>query len=58
MACKRGHRRDAPFVLPNKKHRILQYHPADASHHGGAYFKISFGETGTIRIDLDGNIIE
>jgi hypothetical protein len=38
--------------------RILQYHPADASHHGGAYFKISSGETGTIRIDLDGNIIE
>ena len=38
--------------------RILQYYPADASHHGGAYFKISSGETGTIRIDLDGNIIE
>ncbi|MGN0654226.1 MAG: hypothetical protein ACI4KD_04850, partial [Oscillospiraceae bacterium] len=38
--------------------RILQYHPAGASHHGGAYFKISSGETGTIRIDLDGNIIE
>ena len=38
--------------------RILQYHPVDASHHGGAYFKISSGETGTIRIDLDGNIIE
>ena len=38
--------------------RILQYHPADASHHGGAYFKISSGEMGTIRIDLDGNIIE
>ena len=38
--------------------RILQYHPADASHHGGADFKISSGETGTIRIDLDGNIIE
>lgn len=38
--------------------RILQYHPGDASHHGGAYFKISSGETGTIRIDLEGNIIE
>ena len=38
--------------------RILQYHPESLSHHGGAYFKISSGETGTIRIDLDGNIIE
>ena len=37
--------------------RILQYHPANLSHHGGAYFKISSGETGTIRIDLDGNLI-
>ena len=38
--------------------RILQYHPENSSHHGGAYFKISSGKTGTIRIDLDGNIIE
>ena len=38
--------------------RILQYHPAKSSHHGGAYFKISSGETGTIRIDMDGNIIK
>ena len=38
--------------------RILQYHPENLSHHGGAYFKISSGETGTIRINLDGNIIE
>lgn len=38
--------------------RILQYHPESRSHHGGAYFKISSGETGTIRIDLDGNIID
>ena len=37
--------------------RILQYHPENLSHHGGAYFKISSGETGTIRIDLDGNLI-
>ena len=37
--------------------RILQYHPANLSHHGGAYFKISSGETGIIRIDLDGNLI-
>lgn len=38
--------------------RILQYHPANSSHHGGAYFKISSGVTGTIRIDLAGNIID
>ncbi|MBE7036317.1 MAG: hypothetical protein E7403_03380 [Ruminococcaceae bacterium] len=38
--------------------RILQYHPCNASHHGGAYFKISSGTTGTIRIDLKGNIIK
>lgn len=37
--------------------RILQYHPSKSSHHGGAYFKISSGETGTIRIDLNGNYI-
>lgn len=37
--------------------RILQYHPENLSHHGGAYFKISSGETGNIRIDLDGNLI-
>ena len=37
--------------------RILQYHLENLSHHGGAYFKISSGETGTIRIDLDGNLI-
>lgn len=37
--------------------RILQYHPESLSHHGGAYFKISSGETGTVRIDLDGNLI-
>ena len=30
--------------------KILQYHPASRSHHGGAYFKISSGKTGTIRI--------
>ena len=38
--------------------RILQYHPENLSHHGGAYFKISSGKTGTIRIDLDGNLID
>ena len=38
--------------------RILQYHPESLSHHGGAYFKISSGETGTIRIDLNGNLVK
>ena len=38
--------------------RILQYHPAGLSHHGGAYFKISSGDTGIIRIDLNGNKID
>ncbi len=38
--------------------RILQYHPESLSHHSGAYFKISSGETGTIRIDLNGNLIK
>lgn len=38
--------------------RILQYHPDKLSHHGGGYFKISSGKTGTVRIDLDGNLIE
>ena len=37
--------------------RILQYHPTKSSHHGGAYFKISSGETGVIRVDMNGNII-
>ena len=32
--------------------RILQYHPAKGSHHGGAYYKLSSGETGTIRINI------
>ena len=38
--------------------RILQYHPENASHHGGAYYKISSGKTGTIRINLDGDLIQ
>jgi len=33
--------------------RIIQYHPSKGSHHSGAYFKISSGETGTIRINLE-----
>lgn len=32
--------------------KILQYHPEKNSHHGGAYFKISSGDTGTIRINI------
>ena len=34
---------------------LIQYHPAERSHHGGAYYKISTGEGGTHRYDLDGN---
>ncbi|WP_278887051.1 hypothetical protein [Ruthenibacterium lactatiformans] len=37
--------------------RILQYHPATGSHHNGAYYKISSGKTGKVRIDLHGNKI-
>ena len=33
--------------------KILQYHPAKKSHHGGAYFKISSGKIGTIRININ-----
>ena len=36
---------------------LLQYHPAEQSHHGGAYYKISTGKGGTHRYDLDGNEI-
>ena len=32
--------------------RILQYHPAKGSHHGGAYYKLSSGKTGTIRVNI------
>lgn len=39
--------------------RILQYHPAGQGHHGGfEYWKISSGPTGTIRYDMNGNIIK
>ena len=39
--------------------RILQYHPAGKGHHGGfEYWKISSGPTGTIRYDMNGNIIK
>ncbi len=38
--------------------RILQYHPENYSHPTSAYYKISSGETGTIRISLKGNIID
>ena len=34
--------------------RILLYHPATRSHHGGAYYKLSSGPTGTMRFNLDG----
>lgn len=34
---------------------ILQYHPADKSHHKGEYYKISSGKGGVRRYDRDGN---
>lgn len=33
---------------------LLQFHPADKSHHGGAYYKISTGKGGTHRYEIDG----
>lgn len=33
---------------------LLQYHPAEGSHHGGPYYKISTGKGGTKRYELDG----
>ena len=33
---------------------LIQYHPEARSHHGGAYYKISTGEGGTKRYELDG----
>ena len=35
--------------------RILQYHPAEGSHHEGEYYKISSGKGGTRRYDRKGN---
>lgn len=32
--------------------KVLTYHPAYRSHHGGAYYKLSSGETGPIRIEI------
>ena len=38
--------------------RILQFHPAGLNHHGGgAYYKLSSGPTGTLRFDLNGNLL-
>lgn len=36
---------------------MLQYHPAKRSHHGGAYYKLSFGKPEKKWFDLDGNEI-
>lgn len=33
---------------------LLQYHPAEGSHHEGPYYKISTGKGGTKRYELDG----
>lgn len=32
----------------------MNYHPAEHSHHGGAYYKLSSGKTGTKRYTMDG----
>lgn len=32
----------------------IQYHPKKFSHHGGAYYKIATGPTGTMHFSLDG----
>lgn len=32
--------------------RILQYHAEKFSHHKGTYFKVSYGKTGIIRINI------
>jgi hypothetical protein len=37
--------------------RYLQYHPSASSHHGDAYWKLSSGSTGTLRFDMNGNLI-
>lgn len=33
----------------------FQYHPEKGSHHGGAYYKVSFGKNGIRRFDMRGN---
>lgn len=37
---------------------ILQYHPENGSHHGGAYYKISTGKDGKKWYDMKGNEID
>lgn len=37
--------------------RILMYHPEEYSHHGGSYWKISSGPTGTLRFNKYGELI-
>ena len=55
----RGNFRDIPyedgggFRIHWDRDRILSYHPAERSHHNGAYFKVSSGKNSVIRIYLD-----
>lgn len=55
----RGNFRDIPyedgggFRIHWDGDRILSYHSAERSHHNGAYFKVSSGKSGVIRIYLD-----
>ena len=37
--------------------QYFQYHPETGSHHGGEYYKISSGKSGTKHYDMDGNEI-
>ena len=34
--------------------KAVMFHPANRSHYGGAYYKISYGTGGIERYDLDG----
>lgn len=36
----------------------LSYHPKESSHHGGEYYKLSSGKTGTKRYDMNGDPVE
>lgn len=45
------------YRINDGKDGYFQYHPANKSHHGAAYYKLSSGKSGTKRYDLDGNLL-